>query len=69
MLTYKLTDNILEVTEIIHSWCESKYSYWYYDIEKWRQSSNGKQNDKIDRDMVESSIDWVKTHYLTKILK
>lgn len=68
MLSYKLTDNILEVTETIHGWNTSAHSYWYYDIVNWRKSSNGKQNDKIDRDMDESSIVWVKTNYLPKVL-
>lgn len=68
MLLFKLNENILEVTEVIHSWNESKYSYWYYDIVNWRKSSNGKENDLINRDMTEMDIIWVKKYYLPKVL-
>lgn len=69
MLSYRLTDNILEVKENLHGWNESKYAYWYYDIVNWRQSSKGIENDQIDRDMLASSISWVKKYYLPKVLK
>ena len=68
MLTFKLTDNILEVKETMHSWNESKYSYWYYDIVNWRKSSNGKENDPINTDMTEMDTIWVKKYYISKVL-
>lgn len=69
MLTFKLTGNILEVKENLHGWSDTKYSYWYYDIVNWRQSSKGIENDQIDRDMLESSITWVKKYYFPKVFK
>lgn len=69
MLTYKLTGDILEVKETTDGWITSAYSYWYYDIVNWRQSSKGQENDEINRDMTPAGISWVKTHYLPKVLK
>jgi len=77
MLSYKLDGDILEVVESLHSFRDTKdtywyyddteVTYWYYDIVNWKQSSHGKKNDVPDREMCVSAIDWVKRFYFPKV--
>jgi hypothetical protein len=68
MLTFKLDGDILEVHEQLHSWTNTRQRWWYYDIKNWLQSSHGRQNETPLYPMDESSIQWVKTHHLPKVL-
>lgn len=67
MLQFKLTGNILEVTEAIFSWHETKITYWYYDIKNWIKSSTGRKDSKPDRKMNDADIAWVKKYYIPKV--
>lgn len=64
MLLFKLSDNILEVVEVLDGCFRTTRNWWYYDINTWCKSSTGKENSPIDREMVENDIAWVKKYYL-----
>lgn len=69
MLSFKLEGDILEVTEVMHSFYGTKRTYWYYDIKTWRKSSYGKEGDPPDTKMLDDEIDWVIKYYLPKVNK
>jgi len=68
MLQFELNDNVLHVTETLHSFSKDKVSHWYYDINTWMVSSHGKEGDTPDRIMCDESIAWVRKYYLPKVL-
>lgn len=67
MLTFKLDGDILEVKEVTMNFFKTQTLYFYYDIKNWLVSSHGKKNDKPDREMDQSGIDWAKKYYLPKV--
>jgi hypothetical protein len=68
-LEYKLTGDILEVTETIHSFTKTDRTYWYFNIKTWMRSQHGRKNDSADYPMDQGSIDSVQKYYLPKVLK
>ena len=68
MLKFSKTGNIVEVIEELIFFDKKKVLYWYYDVKNWRQSSFGKKGDSPDREMSDGAIQWVKKHYLPKII-
>lgn len=66
-LAYKLTGDVLEVTETLIGWNDTKVTFWYYDVANWVKSSHGKANEVPTRPMSQGSIDWVKKYYLPKV--
>lgn len=68
MLSFRLTEDILEIIETTHSFIKTDRQYWYYNIKSWKQSSTGKENSKIDRDVCSAQIEWVKQYYLPKVI-
>lgn len=66
-LDYKLTGDVLEVTETLIGWNSTKVTFWYYDIKNWLKSSHGKANEVPTRPMDQGSIDWVQKYYLPKV--
>lgn len=66
MLDITLDKNILTVVETIHSFTNSKVTYWYVDINTWRKSITGKKDAPIERDMTESDIEWCQKYHLPK---
>lgn len=69
MLLFKLTENILEVTEVFHYWNETKYYYWYYDIVYWKKSSSGLKDGLPVFGMNQADVDLITRHYLPKVNK
>ena len=63
MLEYKLTGNILQVTEKIMGFTSTDVKIVEYNIKKWESRV---QPDNF-RAMTQSSIDWVKKYYLPKV--
>ena len=67
MLEFKKTGDIIEIKETTMSFTDTKVSYWYIDVKRWKQSSTGRQNASVDRDMTPSAIMWAKKYYLPKV--
>lgn len=66
-LQFRLEGDILEVTETLMSFHNTRVSYWYYDIKRWLVSSFGKQGDRPDRVMCSGQIEWVRKYYLPHV--
>lgn len=66
MLTCKLDGDILEVTERIMSFSDTKVTYWYYDVKNWLRSRTGKQDELPTETMPAENIAWVEKYYLPK---
>ena len=64
---YDRDKGIIEVVEVIHSFVDSKITYWYYDINNWMKSNTGKKDADINMKMDGGSIDWVRKYYLPKL--
>jgi hypothetical protein len=68
MLSYKMVGkHILEVTETLHSFTDTKVSYCYYDLLHKRKSSTGKRYSVPDIPMSDNDLKWVETYYLPKV--
>lgn len=73
MLKFELTRDpqtghrILEVVETLFSHHGTARTFWYYDIDAWRQSSTGKKGAALDRDCSPLTRDWVRTHFFHKV--
>jgi hypothetical protein len=71
MLNCKMiTPDILEVTELSHSFVDTKVSYWYYNIKTWCQTQTGNKDSYLTENMVKmntAAIIWVQKWYLTKV--
>lgn len=63
MLTFELKGDILEVTETMIGFVNTRVSKVQYDIKKWESRVN---NDPF-RPMTESAKDWVQLHYFPKV--
>lgn len=59
---------VMEVREEIFSFRDTKTSWFYYDMQNRMMSIHGRQGDKPDRPMDQSSYDWAVKHYVPKIL-
>lgn len=68
MLTRTLIrPDLLEVQECLMGFTTTTVRYWYYDLTNWLVSSLGKQNEIPTQPMTAKSIEWVKTHHLSKV--
>jgi len=73
MLKFELTrdpqtgNRILEVVETLHSFRGTARTFWYYDIDAWRQSSTGKKGAALDRDCSPLTQQWVRTHHFKHV--
>jgi hypothetical protein len=65
-LTYKLTGDVLEVTETLIGWNSTKVTFWYYDVANWLVS-NGRPNEAPTRPMTPDAIAWVQKYYIPKV--
>ena len=63
MLTFQLVGNILEVTETTFTFTSTSKNVTEYNINTWESRTN---KDPFVP-MTESSINWVKKHYLPKV--
>lgn len=66
-LEFKLTGTVLEIKETLHSFFDTKVSYWYYDIQAWTRSLHGKKGDAPVQPCTDSCIAWVRKHYLPHV--
>jgi hypothetical protein len=66
-LTRKLNGNILHITDVIHSFGDTKTQHWYYDLKLWMVSSHGREGDTPDRKMTPSGIDWIIKHHFPAV--
>lgn len=66
-LHIKLEGDILEVVESIHSFHNTRKTYWYYNVREWKRSITGYQNAVVETPMTDREIQWVKDHYLPKV--
>jgi hypothetical protein len=67
MLEFKLIGSDLTVIERLHSFTETRTSFWYYNIDTWCKNRNGKENEPIDLECDQRNIDWVKKHYFPRV--
>lgn len=61
------TNGVMEVREEQYSWTDTKRSWSYFDLSRGLQSSLGHQNAPLDREMDQTSRDWVVKHYVPRI--
>jgi len=68
LLKFKLLDgDVVEIKDISHSFTITRKQFWYYDVENWMVSSNGRKDDVPDRPMNEMSKNYFKKFHMKKV--
>jgi hypothetical protein len=67
MLEFKLIGSVLTVIERLYSFTETRTSFWYYNIDTWCKNRNGKENEPMDFQCDQGTIDWVRKYYFPKV--
>ena len=66
----RVTEEVIEVKQVLMSWSKTDVSFVYFDIKNWKKSDVyeiSTDSPVMVYDMVEEGIKWVEMFYLPKI--
>ena len=67
LIINQFADNIIEVCEVLHSFHNTKKTWWYYDMKNRMVNCMGKKNEVPNRKMSDSQYQWALNHYASKV--